>query len=266
VASGKGCSFGNMPRGQGPGAGEGGMTAGEMATLAEEAVETVRRTLEEGVEKVIRAEGGRSPSWRRNQVDVPEGVSGGWAVERFSVTPEQESFQQLRCALNPQRPARIVPAGEYTRLVRNGNVVMSDTPDEIRDHLEPMGRARGLCLVNGLGLGVVVQGMLRMVDVERVTVVERSGDVIRLVAPHYQERYGDRVEIVHADAFAWRPPRGVRYDVVWHDVWDDICADNLPEMARLKRRYASKAVWQGCWCQDECRGQRDRVTAGRGWY
>jgi len=234
-----------------------------MAMLMEDLVETVQRTFEDGVREVIRAEADRVPSWERHKVDVPEGASGDWAVERFSVTPEEESFEKMRCAFNPQRVARFAPVGDYTRLVRGNGVVMSDTPDEIMDHMEPMRRARGRCLVNGLGLGMVAEGMLRRPDVERVTVVELSEDVIALVGPHYRARHGDRLEIVHGDAFEWVPPRGVRYDVVWHDIFDDISADNLPLMTRLKRRYCRRCDWQGCWAEDQCRNQKKRMKSGR---
>jgi len=84
-----------------------------------------------------------------------------------------------------------------------------------------------------------------------VTVVEKSKDVISLVAKHY---LGDhRVTIVNADAYLYKPPKGVKYDAVWHDIWDNICGDNLPEMTRLHRKYGKRADWQGSWCRSLCR-------------
>ena len=130
---------------------------------------------------------------------------------------------------------------------------MTDTPSELRDLREPARRAvGGRVLVNGLGLGIVLQAVLEEPAVEHLTVVEASDDVITLVAPHWVERYGGRLTVVHADAFKWRPPRGARYEVVWHDIWDDITTDNLAGMRRLHAKYSRRCGWQGSWCRRGC--------------
>lgn len=186
------------------------------------------------------------------KVDVPEGSSGDWTVVR-KVASEADSCMSFLVG----GMGRGVPPGEYTLLKRSGAIVMSDTPDEMRDHYEPVRRATGRCLIAGLGLGVVLQAVLDKPDVAHVTVVERSADVIKLVAGHYLNRYGAaRLEVVEADIFEWSPPPGTRYDMAWFDIWNDICADNLAEMATLNRRFARRAAWKGCWAQHLCRRQR----------
>jgi len=194
--------------------------------------------------------------------DIPEGVSGDWRVERFEVTEAEISLARLRAQCNPNAMGRgSMDPGTHTRLMRGGTLVMSDTPDEIRDIWGPImqaGRRGGHCLVNGMGLGLVVTGLLLEEAVERVTVIELSPDVITLVAPYMRDRFGDRLEIIEADAFAWRAPRGSRWTVAWHDVWDTICADNLEEMAKLHRKYGRRADWQGSWCKAECLRARER--------
>jgi len=92
--------------------------------------------------------------------------------------------------------------------------------------------------------------MLRKPGVLRVTVIEASADVIKLVAPHYAKLWGERFVCVHADAFAYQPPRGARYGAVWHDIWDDINHDNLPQMRDLHRKYARRTTWQGSWARE----------------
>lgn len=174
-------------------------------------------------------------------VSVPEGTSGAWRVEQYEVPADR--WQGFR---------RVVPPGRYTRLTRNGKVIMSDTPDEKRDHMWFAQRARGNVLINGLGLGMVLGAILRKLEVSSVTIIENSPDVIRLVAPSYRD---PRVTIIEADALEWRPAPGQRYDAVWHDIWDDICADNLPEMHKLHRRYGRRAAFQGSWARDLCERQ-----------
>lgn len=177
---------------------------------------------------------------------VPEGESGSWRVERFKVSEREARFANIRSAWSPG--CRSIEAGRYTRLMRGKTVIMSDTPAELRDHLEFRYRARGHVLINGLGLGLAAIMAAQKDEVESVTVVELSDDVRSLVCPYMPEK----VTVVASDAFTWRPPACARYDAVWHDIWDDICADNLPEMHKLHRRYGRRADWQGSWCRELC--------------
>lgn len=183
--------------------------------------------------------------YNKYKVDVPVGISGDWQVERFTVTEEDAKWSSVRAIASGS--GRAVPSGTYTRLMHKKAVVMSDTPDEIRDHLEAIYQAKGNVLINGLGLGIVVQSVLNKEEVNSVTVIELSQDVIELVAQHYTDRFNGRLEIIQADAFTWQPPKGIRYNAVWHDVWDNLCTDNLPEMHRLHRKYGRQCDWQGSW-------------------
>ena len=192
------------------------------------------------------------------KVDVPVGKSehGDWEVVKYKVSPEDEHIQRLRCAFNPQRPARVVPAGTYTALTRNGEVIMSDTPDELRDFLPAVEAAKGHCLVSGLGLGAVAAAMLRKPEVEKVTVVELSVDVLELVGKHLKAMFGDRLELVNADINEWTPEPGVVYDLAWHDIFDNISPSNLPVIRRLRRKFSKVCKWQGFWSESQLRRLR----------
>jgi len=186
------------------------------------------------------------------KVNVPEGQSGEYKIERFKVTPDEAEFGNFINGL--KRGGREVEHGIYTKLVKWRNrwdgPIMSDTPAEIKDHLEPIQRAEGNVLITGLGIGMVLQGCLNKKSVKHATVIELSEDVIKLVAPHYQELYGNRLEIIQADALEYKPPRGSKYDMVWHDIWPNICADYLDDIITLKKRYARRSQWVGCWQED----------------
>lgn len=179
------------------------------------------------------------------QVSIPEGARGQWRIERFEISEHEAKMSAIR-AIQHGRGA--VSPGTYTSLkhARRG-IIMSDTPDEMRDHIFAVHRAKGHVLINGLGLGMVLAAVLRKPDVYRVTVVEIDPDVIALVGPHY---VCDRLEIVNASAFDYAPPKGVRYGAVWHDIWDNLCGDNLKEMTTLKRKYGRRCDWQGCWGEE----------------
>lgn len=181
---------------------------------------------------------------------VPEGQSGPWCVEKFEITEDEAKFQNMRAAFSFSDRGLYVRPGHYTRLLRNGAVIMSDTQSEISDLGSLRWRAKGDVLINGLGLGLAVQVALAKEDVSSVTVIEISEDVVSLVAPHIAD---GRLTIELGDAYTWRPPKGKRYGAVWHDIWDNICADNLPEMSKLHRRYGRRCDWQGSWARKKCR-------------
>ena len=66
------------------------------------------------------------------RVSVPEGISGEWRVERFTVSKKEADFQNLRASIGTS--SRPISAGDYTRLTYRHSVVMSDTPVEQHDH------------------------------------------------------------------------------------------------------------------------------------
>jgi hypothetical protein len=190
-------------------------------------------------------------------VSVPPGQKGPWTISQFTIdrTP---TVQNMRLMLD----GRGVEPGTYTRLSHAARgVVMSDTTAEKRDHYAFVRAARGHCLINGLGLGMCLNAILRKPEVDFVTVVELDQDVIDLVWPTYAN---EPCEVVHASAFDYQPPKGARYGAVWHDIWDAICEDNLPEMSTLHRKYGRRADWQGSWARDTIERQR-RAERNRYW-
>ncbi len=184
---------------------------------------------------------------------VKPGESGNWKVDKYRVTKREAELANLRAAFNPGRGSYHVEPGWYTRLLlcseHGTSIVMSDSPDEISHHREFVRVAHGNVLVNGLGLGVCLQ-MLCMKpvgEIKRITVIERSPDVIKLVSKYFTDEI---ITIINDDAFTWKPPRGTYYNAVWHDIWNDICTDNLTEMKTLHRRYGRRCQWQGSWSRE----------------
>ena len=116
----------------------------------------------------------------------------------------------------------------------------------------------GHVLINGLGLGYVATKILEHDNVKHVTIIEKSEDVIKLIGPTLQKSFPGRVTIINEDAFEHKPKRGERYTVVWHDIWDDICTDNLSGMTKLHRKYGRRTEWQGSWQKENLEYQRER--------
>jgi len=194
------------------------------------------------------------------KVDVPEGREGAWSIKRFTVTKEAGLHEAAMSLFSGH--GRHVPAGTYTGLYRGGDPIMTDTPDEIRDHRRFMRRSTGDVLIAGLGIGMVLQGCAVKPEVKSVTVIELSPDVIKLVEAHYKAKsFGRKVTIINADIFEWKPAKGVKLDCAWFDIWDGLCTDNLDEMAKLNRRFARICPDKGSWGRelllDRRRQQKD---------
>lgn len=195
-------------------------------------------------------------------VKIPEGQKGPWKIDRVTVSEQDSKILRLRSLFG--RPRTYIPAGTVvTRLLRNGGIVMSDAPQERMDHRDAVRRARGNVLVTGLGLGMVLQAMAMKSEVRHISVIEISRDLIDLVGPYYQKKFGEKITINEGDAFTFKFSPEISFDSAWHDIWNDICADNLPEMVKLKRRYAKICKDQAFWCEIECRRQKGKEGGWR---
>lgn len=183
---------------------------------------------------------------------IPVGQSGKAEVQHFHIGEREYSSMAMREAATRGREMA-TPMGDYCRLLVNGEVVMSDTYLERTTNAEAVFQARGHVLIAGLGLGYILVPMLRKEGVRGITVVEKHQDVINLVGPRFKDR---RLNIILADIFKWKPESGTSYDVIYFDIWPNICSTNLKEMARLERRfrpYKSENGWMGSWAKVRCK-------------
>lgn len=180
---------------------------------------------------------------------VQWGKQGAWKIECFTISRSEASLVNLKMAINGHG-ARGVSPGEYVKLTRGGCTVMSNTPAELRDHIEIVRQARGHVFIGGLGLGIVARACAAKADVDRVTIMEIDLDVITLVGIPLMKD-SPKIRIMRGDVLDYKPRREDGYDVAWFDIWDDINTDNLPDMARLHRRWTHYVGWYGSW------GQRD---------
>lgn len=182
-------------------------------------------------------------SYKYGDVIAPNGKSGNWEVLEVEVSKYDEMLSSRNSAIFH------CPAGKYKSLAHNGFCVMSNTPMELRTNHQFVRRATGKVHINGLGLGVVLLAVLVKPAVESVTVVEKSSDVIALVAPSFA-KFSNILTIIHDDALTYKPPAKAKFQAVWHDIWNSICADNLDDMKLLHRRWARRTDWQGSWSRD----------------
>ena len=180
--------------------------------------------------------------------DIPDGSNGEWVLESFSVNNDNNTYENIR----HYKTGRYVPNGTYKRLLRNRDVIMSNTPDEIGDFISFVNKAKGKILISGLGMGLLVKTLLEKPEVENITVIEISPELIELISPYFNDT---RLEIINADIFMWKPNREQKWDYAWHDIWDSICSDNLKDIKILHRKFKKFVNYQESWCRDACETQ-----------
>ena len=186
-------------------------------------------------------------------VDVPEGQVGDWVVGKMTLDEEQSMATMF------SMKDRMVPAGSYTRLKEGGTLYMSDTPTEMGDHVPLIkalmdGGGVQRVLVFGLGLGMVMEMIMEAHNtgrlcIDHVLFVEKSQDVIDLVAPHYLAKYPDQFEVVCADAFDYEPGSEC-YEAVWIDIWASPDPEYACDAELLMDTWRDHTDWVGCWMED----------------
>lgn len=192
---------------------------------------------------------------------VPEGEQGLATVKHFTVSKHDSAFTAIRAM---QHPGSYVPEGSYAQLLVGRTLMMSDTSMERRSNVGFTWKAHGKVLVAGLGLGLILFAIADEPKVEHITVIEKYQDVIDLVSPAVKAKLGDKVTIICADIFDWRPAKGTKFNTIYFDIWPDICTDNLKDMEKLHRAFASKldksdpARWMDSWQRDALKAQRRR--------
>lgn len=193
---------------------------------------------------------------------LPEGEIGDAKIVHFDISKDQSKWSAMKGGLSYTRE------GRYVRLhLKGSGVVMSDTRVEKFSNLDVVSNAVGDVLVAGLGIGLIVVPIALKAGVTSVTVIEKSPDVIALVEPHLRKHLGDaaaKLTVIQADIFDFKPAKGQKWEIIWFDIWPDICGDALPEIAKLKQRFKGRVRrngngwFFGAWMEEHLRAERDR--------
>lgn len=110
----------------------------------------------------------------------------------------------------------------FPALLENDRVWMSIVMSEIESMEEGIRAAHGQVVTYGLGLGYYAFMAARKPEVEKVTAVELSPDVIHLFKKHIlpQFPHPEKIEIVEGDAYAFlQHQEDAAFDVGYADFW-----------------------------------------------
>jgi len=102
-------------------------------------------------------------------------------------------------------------------LYKKNQCIMSNTGVELFPLYIPYQRAHGNVLLGGLGVGFLAQLLCQKKEIERVTVVEFSSDVINLCKFSHS-----KVDIVFGDFYAYINEQNLsRFDYIYFDTFSD---------------------------------------------
>ena len=119
----------------------------------------------------------------------------------------------------------------------NENEWMTLTPVDLDTCEEAIEAAHGRVITFGLGLGYYAFMAAEKAEVESVTVVEKSADVIEAfktaLLPHFP--HAEKIRIIEADAFVYAEKEMPKehFDLAFVDTWRD-AGDGLPMYLKMK--------------------------------
>ena len=177
-------------------------------------------------------------------------------IGRLELSEGMVENAQFRDIINGRRENDGQKPGVVMQLRdKAGNIIMSDTEMERRTNQWFVRKSQGDVLIGGLGLGMILLAIQDKPEIRSITVVELEQEIIDLVSP--QLPLNDKVMIICGDILTWKPPKGIKYDTIYFDIWNAICEDNYEDMKLLNRRFGRKLnrdnpnCWMSSWRYDE---------------
>jgi hypothetical protein len=196
-------------------------------------------------------------------------VNGNIKIVQKEIDQDQLNFARLRDSINGRSEHLDAEPFTVTQLIVGWDIMMSDTTMEMVTNSEFMRRAHGKVLIAGLGLGIIVHIIQDLKAVDEIVIIEKSKDIIDMVTK--EMKFNDKVKIINDDIFEWQPAKGEKFDIMWFDIWPNICSDNYPEMKELNKKFGRKLNsknpnrWKGHWRYEDVRRAYNRDKAD-GWF
>lgn len=167
---------------------------------------------------------------------------GNWEIK----IEEYKPYQAVICddMILKEDFAEIPPLGFFTEsfsfpaILENGNEWMTLTPVDLDTCDEAIDASKGKVVTFGLGLGYYAYMASEKDEVDSVTVVELSEDVIKLFKTHIlpQMPNGHKIKIVNCDAFEYaeKVMPDENFDIAFVDTWRD-ASDGAPMYEKMRR-------------------------------
>ena len=143
---------------------------------------------------------------------------------------------------------------DFPAVLEDGNEWMTLTPVDLDTCDDAIAAASGRVVTFGLGLGYYAYMVSLKPEVESITVIEKSPDVIRLfkkhIFPYFPHK--EKVRIIEADAFEYAEQEMPRegYDFAFVDTWRD-ASDGAPMYEKMRAlEHLSKGTRFEYWIEN----------------
>jgi hypothetical protein len=172
-------------------------------------------------------------------------------VGRFEL--KNESYKPYRAVICDDMQLldgykEISPVGFFTEefcfpaVLEDGNEWMTLAPVDMDTCKDAIGKARGKVVTFGLGLGYFAYMAARKPEVESVTVVDISEDVLDLFRTHILPQFPnkEKIRLVCKDAYAFaEEDMAGNFDFVFADIWHDAGDGREPylKMKQYEQRF-----------------------------
>lgn len=161
-------------------------------------------------------------------IRIPKDIRGKWELKEEILQP----FEPFVCndiVITEDR--RMIPQIGFFKkpytfpaVLENGREWMTLQPNEMVTTYPAIDTAQGRVLTYGLGLGYFAYHAAQKAEVESVTVVDVSEDVIHLFEKHIlpQFPHKEKIRLVREDAFTFAAAKMEgNFDFVFGDIWHD---------------------------------------------
>jgi spermidine synthase len=165
-------------------------------------------------------------------------IKGNFEIKYNVATEHEATYLRLRSTISSSdRGYYDFKAGTYVILKDNSKneIIMSDTPMELRTNNPFIRHAFGDVLLGGLGLGIIILSIQDNPDIKSITVIEKHKEIIEMITS--QIKFNDKVIIIHEDIFKYKPKPKTKFDTIYFDIWNNITADNFDDIKKLERRF-----------------------------
>ncbi len=190
--------------------------------------------------RIMDAEKYRKNPYYRN-IEIPEVKEGRWELKKESYPAYRGVIADDMIITDGFR--EIPPLGffkeefAFPAVLEDGNEWMTLTPVDLDTSDYAIERARGKVVTFGLGLGYYAYMVSEKENVDSITVVEKSPDVIALFERYILPQFShpEKVRVVNADAFEYAEEvmPTEKFDVAFVDTWRD-ASDGAPMYERMK--------------------------------
>lgn len=174
-------------------------------------------------------------------IHIPADIRGKWELKQEVLQP----FEPFVCNdIIVTNDKRMIPQigffkkpYHFPAVLENGREWMTLQPNEMVTTWPAIKKARGRVLTYGLGLGYFAYHAAEKPEVESVTVVDISEDVIDLFQTHIlpQFPHKEKIRLIKQDAFTFADTQMAgSFDFVFGDIWHD-AGDGRDLYLRMKK-------------------------------